>query len=139
MKRNYNTSGKQKLLEFFEKNPDCQFTPEDICLAINGNTESKKSSLYRHLSELCEREVVRKFRSDERGGSVYQYIGESCNCRPHFHTKCINCGAIRHLDCDDSEKFAKHLLREHDFEIFCGQSMLYGLCGECRKKEGADA
>lgn len=99
-----------------------------------GNANIGKSSLYRQLSALCDEETVRKFRNEERGCSVYQYIGGSCSCRDCFHAKCLRCGRLEHLDCGDSVVFARHLMAEHGFAIDCGQSVLYGICRKCLKK-----
>jgi len=131
-KKPYNTPGRQKLIRFLSENPDCQFTTEELCRAVNGTAETGKSSVYRHLTALCDCEIIRRFRSEERKCSVYQYIGKGCDCDSHFHEKCIRCGKIQHLDCGESDEFARHLLTEHGFEVFCGQSILYGLCAECR-------
>ncbi len=139
MKKNYETRGKRALTSFLSQNPDRQFTVEEICRAVNGEGESGKSSIYRQLSRLCAEETVRKFRSDELGCSVYQYVGAGCDCKCHFHQKCLSCGAIRHLSCQDSASFAHHLFTEHGFLVDCGQSILYGVCAACREKEGGAA
>ena len=138
-KQIYNTGGRRELIEFLSQNPDRQFTAEELCHAVNGNSERGKSSVYRHLSGLCHDEVVRKFHSEERSRYVYQYIGEHCDCGKHFHEKCLRCGKLCHLDCADSVEFAAHLLREHGFAVDCGQSILYGLCADCLTKEGGRA
>ena len=136
MKKNiYRTGGRDSLISFFSQNPDRQFTTEALCLAINGDAERGKSSVYRHLSELCEDDIVRKFRDEEQNCNVYQYVGKSCDCGKHFHEKCLSCGKLRHLECDDSIEFAAHLLKVHGFAVDCGQSILYGLCAECRERK----
>ena len=135
-KKNYNTDGRRALIGFFSRNPDRQLSTEARCLSLHGNTE-KKSSVYRHLSELCADRTLRKFRSEERNCAVYQYVGSGCDCGSHFHAKCLQCGAIHHLDCGDSVTFAAHLNREHGFLVDCGQSILYGICSACRQKEGS--
>ncbi len=133
--KSYKTTGREKLIEFLSKNPDRHFTAEEICNAVRGGTAAQ-SSVYRHLSELCAKDVVRKFRDEETAKTRYQYVGEACDCRNHFHAKCLRCGRIEHLDCGDSVEFAAHLLEEHGFRIDCGQSMLYGVCARCRAAEG---
>ena len=131
-KKSYRTLGRQRIGKFFAENPDRQFTTEEICLEINGDAELGKSSIYRHLSELCAAEVIQKYHSAERNCHVYQYVGAECDCRNHFHGKCIQCGAIEHLACGDSKTFTDHLMQEHGFEVYCGQSIIYGLCKTCR-------
>ena len=135
----YHTGGRQELIAYLTRNPDQQFTAEELCLAVNGSTEQGKSSVYRHLTGLCKEEIVRKFRNDERNCNVYQYVGEHCDCGSHFHEKCLTCGKLLHLDCDDSIEFAAHLLKAHGFAVDCGQSILYGVCADCRIKEGGHA
>ena len=131
MKKRYHTEGKARLLDFLSAHPDCQFSTEELCLHVNG-TMKGKSSIYRHLTDLCREVTVRRFRNEERGCSVYQYVGEACDCDHHFHGKCIRCGRLEHLDCDESEAFVKHLFAEHGFAVNCGGSLLYGLCAACR-------
>lgn len=129
--KQYKTVGREKLLQFLSGHPDWQFTADEICAAVRGDAEGGQSSVYRHLSELCASDVVRKFRDEETARWKYQYVGDSCDCRNHFHAKCIRCGRIEHLDCGDSAEFARHLLTEHGFSIDCGQSLLYGVCSAC--------
>ena len=137
-KKSYRTPGRQRIGKFFAENPDRQFTTEEICVALNGDAEMGRSSIYRHLSELCSAEIIQKFHSAERNCHVYQYVGSECDCRNHFHGKCIQCGAIEHLGCHDSTQFVSHLMQEHGFEVFCGQSILYGLCEKCRSVNKGD-
>ena len=95
-KKTYQTSGRQRLGKFFADHPDVQFSAEELCEAINGNCESGKSTVYRHLTELCRAEVVQRVHSAKRGCYVYQYVGSGCDCRSHFHGKCVQCGtAVR--------------------------------------------
>ena len=133
-RKNYQTAGRRRLVSFLAAHPDCQFTVDELCLAVNGDPSVGKSSLYRQLSALCDAETVRKFRNEERGCSVYQYIGNSCSCRDCFHAKCLRCGRLEHLECGDSVVFARHLMAEHGYAIDCGQSVLYGICRDCVKK-----
>ena len=124
------------MVAFLAQNPDRQFCVEELCYALHGDCKRGKSSIYRLLSQLCLEETVRKFRNISQNRSVYQYVGENCDCRLHFHEKCLSCGRIKHLDCHGTEEFARHLLTEHGFRIDCGQSILYGICAECRAAEG---
>ncbi|MBR2721525.1 MAG: transcriptional repressor [Clostridia bacterium] len=135
MKKTYQTAGKRELVDFLSRHPDRQFTTEEICLSLNGDTERGKSSVYRRLSVLCAESAVRKFRDEKSGRSVYQYVGSGCDCSQHFHQKCLHCGTVSHIDCKDSESFARHMLSEHGFLVDCGQSILYGVCRACRERE----
>ena len=132
-KKRYKTVGREALIDYLSRNPDRQFSAEELCLAVNGNAGQGRSSVYRHLGDLCRDEAVRKFQSNDGRGSVYQYVGRSCDCNSHFHEKCTRCGAIRHLECGDADGFVEHLLAVHGFAVDRGRSVLYGLCASCRK------
>ena len=135
-RKQYNTAGRSALDTFLQAHPDRQFTVEELCSEINESTPVGKSSIYRHLTQLCQTNTVRIFRSEEKQCNLYQYVGDACNCREHFHEKCVKCGRIEHLDCHISTDFINHLQAEHGFSVDCGQSILYGVCAECRKAGG---
>lgn len=135
-KKTYQTEGRRQLMGFFEANPDRQFTVEELCFQLNGDTARGRSSLYRRLGELCREDVLKMFRNEEEKCNVYQYVGASCDCKEHFHAKCLKCGRIEHLHCGDSSEFAKHLMDGHGFRIDCGQSVLYGVCAVCNAEKG---
>ena len=133
-KKRYKTAGREALISFFRRNPDRQFTVDELYQEVNEEASTGKSSLYRHLNELCSVEILRKFHGEEKRGTLYQYIGSECDCKDHFHQKCTVCGRVRHLDCFASADFAEHILREHGFMINCGISVLYGVCAACMRK-----
>lgn len=136
MKKNYHTEGREALIDFLSRNPDRQFTVDELCREVRGGATLGKSSVYRQLGELCAKESVRRFYSDGQKRALYQYVGRTCDCSRHFHEKCLRCGSLKHLECDDSRLFAEHLLKVHGFSIDCGQSILYGVCAKCRAAEG---
>ena len=51
----YKTAGRQRLLDFLQVHPDRQFTVDELVMEMDRTSAytSSKSSLYRHLSELC--------------------------------------------------------------------------------------
>ena len=134
----YKTPGRQRLLTFLETHPDRQFTAEELCRELDaqapGEAQARKSTLYRHLSELCAEGTVRKYRSDTQSAYVYQYVGRGDCCR-HFHLKCVTCGELVHLECTVSEELLSHISAHHGFEVDSGRSILYGLCRACASLE----
>ncbi len=132
----YKTAGRQKLLDFLQSHPDRQFTVDELAESLNNTAEKKigKSTLYRHLSELCDGGTVRKYRSDTQSAYVYQYVGTGDCCR-HFHLKCLSCGDLIHLECAVSEELLFHISSHHGFEVDSGRSILYGMCEACAEME----
>lgn len=139
----YKTAGRQRLLDFLESHPDRQFPVDELTEELDrlsdvGNGRSSKSTLYRHLSELCDEGTVRKYRSDTQSAYVYQYVGRG-DCCHHFHLKCLSCGALVHLECTVSEELLSHISSDHHFKVDSGRSILYGTCEACAAKEPPSA
>ena len=132
----YKTAGRQRLLAFFHSHPDRQFTADELAFEINRAQDGNgsKSTLYRHLSELCREGTVRKYRSDTQSAYVYQYVGNG-DCCHHFHLKCLSCGALIHLECTVSQELLSHIRSDHSFEVDSGRSILYGTCKACAAME----
>jgi Fur family ferric uptake transcriptional regulator len=139
----YKTPGRQRLLSFLERHPDRQFLVDDLTAELDrephgGNASahgrSSKSTLYRHLSELCDEGTVRKYRSDTQSAYVYQYVGRG-DCCHHFHLKCESCGTLIHLECAVSQELLSHIRSDHGFRVDSGRSILYGVCEACSKTE----
>lgn len=138
MSKTYKTPGRRRLLDFLQSRPDRQFTADELADALNRADEAgrspatpcRKSTLYRHLSELCADGTVRKYRSDTQSAYVYQYVGGG-ECCHHFHLKCLSCGTLLHLECAVSEELLSHIQSDHHFRVDSGRSILYGLCDAC--------
>ena len=131
----YKTAGRQRLLDFLQSHPDRQFPVDELTVELNHlhareQAGSSKSTLYRHLSELCDEGTVRKYRSDTQSSYVYQYVGRG-ECCHHFHLKCLSCGALVHLECTVSEELLAHIQSDHHFRVDSGRSILYGMCETC--------
>lgn len=127
MAKTYKTAGWQRLLQFLHGHPDRQYTVDELAVSVH---PTGKSTLYRHLSELCAEGTVRKYRSDVQSAYVYQYVGRG-DCCHHFHLKCVSCGQLIHLECAVSEELLAHIRSDHQFEVDSGRSILYGLCAAC--------
>ena len=135
----YKTAGRQRLLDFLQCHPDRQFLVDELVSELNRAHEStqgksSKSTLYRHLAELCGEGTVRKYRGDTQSAYVYQYVGQR-DCCHHFHLKCVSCGALIHLECAVSEELLTHIQSDHHFRVDSGRSILYGMCEDCASVE----
>lgn len=132
MKAEYNTRQRAIILDFL-KESSAHVSVRDIVAHLKEQGISVgTATVYRTLDKLCEQGVVRKFVIDERSGACYQYA-HGCDCNEHFHLKCINCGALIHVDCGLVAKLEKHFFDEHGFTVSSGRTVIYGLCHECAK------
>ena len=129
----YNTAGKKALIEYMARNPDRQYTVDELFSALTAVGASVgKSSLYRLLEHLVADGAVRKFKESERSSAAFQYIGSDENCSHHLHLKCAECGKLVHLECPNSTKLVAHIYEEHGFFIDSKKSVLYGKCKDCQ-------
>ncbi len=134
----YKTPGRERLLQFLQEHPDRQYTADELVGEINREKDNSsvngRSTVYRHLSELCSDGTVRKYRGEDRSVYVYQFVGQA-DCSHHFHLKCVGCGRVVHLDCAVSKELLAHIHTDHHFDVDSGRSILYGMCADCKVSE----
>lgn len=133
MKKNYNTKQRQIVLDAVRESAGSHFSVEDIYSRITKKgIQLGKATVYRHINELQEEEVIRKFVTEVGKSACYEFAGEvSCSC---YHFKCTNCGELLHVNCDSLDGLKSHLLSEHGFELNDSKMVFLGLCNHCREK-----
>lgn len=140
MREGYNTDTKKMILRFLRKHADRAFSVEEIVENLRKEGGAMHpSTVYRCLSKLEALGSIMVFADESRKNSTYQ-ISECELCRDHLHIKCTSCGKVLHLDCDFMEEMKEHLMHDHGFSITCQNSVIYGICSDCRKNapESAD-
>ncbi|MDO4743525.1 MAG: transcriptional repressor [bacterium] len=125
----YNTSQKRAILDYFEANPNKQVSIEQIFDSVKAKTG--KSTVYRLVNSFVKEGLIRRLRDEVNMQIVYQLLKADDDCASHFHMKCLNCGKIFHLKCDQSNQLQRHVLTEHNFKISSGKSTIYGFCRDC--------
>lgn len=135
----YVTANRKKILDFLKSNSDRTVAAADIddYLKRNGN-EVNITTIYRYLEKLANDGTVIKYVAEKGGRAVYQYVEQGQRCEEHLHLKCVRCGCIIHLDCAFMDEISEHIGREHEFELQCKNSILYGVCRACSTKSGKD-
>lgn len=131
-KNNYNTKQRNIILNFLKNNTDKHLNIDDIDNYLkNCGYRIGKTTIYRYLELLVQKERVRKFFIENGKPACYQYIDNSNDCIKHYHLKCLNCSKLIHLDCDYFKDIDKHIFKEHGFVIDSSKIVLYGKCNEC--------
>ena len=130
MRGEYATRQRALILSFI-KESSSHLTVYDIVegLKLQG-VNVGKATVYRALERLCEDGTVRKFVIDEKSGACYQYARDA-ECANHFHLKCIRCGKLIHLSCSFMSEMESHILKEHNFMVSSGKTVIYGVCEKC--------
>lgn len=91
-----------------------------------------EATVYRTLSKLASKGVLKRYTGDGSGAS-YQ-LNDSEECASHFHLKCERCGTLIHMDCTFMTDMKNHIEQSHSFCVDIGKTVIYGLCGECSNK-----
>ena len=131
----YSTASRKKILEFLQNHKDRTVTASDVNEYLKSqNSEVNRTTIYRYLDKLAKEGTLIKYAAEKGEQSVYQYAEPGRGCSEHLHLQCVNCGKIIHLDCHFMDEFASHIREQHDFSLQCRNSILYGMCGRCRKE-----
>lgn len=130
----YQTRQQDAVAELFKERPQDCLTAEEAYLALEerGLTIGK-TTVYRAVTRLCECGRLRRYAAHESGEAA-RYQLNPC-METHLHIRCMDCGELDHLHCDETEAFRAHLLEHHGFLLDEAQTVLYGRCESCRRKE----
>lgn len=128
----YNTSQKEKLLDFLISNKDKHTTVQEIDAYLrNLGSPVGMATIYRQLDRLVESGMVRRFIIDGKTSACFQYIENEQECQEHFHLKCLSCGKLIHLSCSQLKELKSHISEHHGFIIDPSQTVFYGRCEDC--------
>lgn len=129
----YQTRQQEAVCALFASRPEDCLTAEEAYQALfKTGSDVSKTTVYRAISRLCQTGRLRRYAPHESGEAA-RYQHSPCT-QSHLHIRCVDCGALAHLHCDEVEAFARHLGQHHGFTLDESQTVLYGLCEACRKK-----
>ena len=130
---NYQTRQQEAVCELFASRPNECMTAEDAHQALlQTGLDVGKTTVYRAISRLCQAGRLRRYAPHESGEAA-RYQLSPCE-HSHLHIRCLHCGALARLCCDEAQAFARHLGQRHGFTLDEGQTILYGCCEACREK-----
>ncbi|MBQ6942852.1 MAG: transcriptional repressor [Ruminococcus sp.] len=128
----YNTTQKEKLLDFLINNNDKHTSAQEIDNYLRSvGSPVGMATIYRQLDRLVEAGTVRKFVIDGKTSACYQYIDNKQECQEHFHLKCRSCGKLIHLNCNKLMDINSHIAQHHGFIVDSSQTVFYGICADC--------
>ena len=120
----YATNSRRKILDFLKSNSDRTVTAADIDQYLKRNGDAVNiTTIYRYLDKLATDGTVMKYVAEAGGKAVYQYVELGQHCEEHLH-----------LDCGFMDEIAEHIQKDHGFQLQCKNSILYGICKDCRRE-----
>lgn len=131
--KKYNTRQRDVVAALFCQSRGSCLTAREVIERLSvGDEPIGEATIYRCLARLTDEGVLRRFVADKGDAASYQYNG--CDEQhEHFHLKCVKCGRIIHMDCGFMSEMSGHIRDSHDFVVDNGKTVLYGLCGDCRR------
>ena len=134
-KKIYRTNQKELILDYIERYPQEHFTAADLFMNLkqDGNRIGL-TTVYRHIDRLVDEGILIKSVVDENTPACYELSGHEGHAHSScYHCKCIQCGKLIHLHCDEITKLEKHILADHDFMVMPERTVFFGICRECRE------
>lgn len=136
MGKTYKTEGRKKIMDILRQSGGVPLSVPQIEGKLQeGGSPLNKTTIYRYLDKLEDSGDVVKYAGDEGRKALFQLVDRKRRCDQHLHLKCVECGALLHLDGPPMSTLAEQVYTEHGFMIQCRNSVIYGLCQECLKKE----
>ena len=129
----YMTRQRRILLDYLASHPDEQLAAQQISDALEGESVSL-SAVYRNLSELELEGKVRRSLSANREGA-FQFL-DAEDCKDSLHLCCSQCGRTSHMDAEDAAKLLRAVQTKEGFALDKHETVLYGLCAACQRRNG---
>lgn len=129
----YRTKNHELLISLLRSHSESCFSVDEIRLLMQAKGSAPdRTTVYRQLEKLAARGEVVKQGSESGEGMLYRYLAHDCDS--HLHLRCLDCGRIIHLDCDEATGFSEHLKASHSFTVDRGLTVICGHCG-CLERE----
>ncbi len=132
----YKTKARTCLMEFFEEHPERRFTAKEVYDWLLKQVEGiNKTTVYRNLERLSEQGILVKIKEANQDSWYYQYSKEHVHCNEHMHGRCLECGQVFHLEETFVADFEKSMKESYGFAVDPGQTVILGVCKDCKKKD----
>lgn len=132
MRGAYQTRQQEAVQALFENRAEDCLTAEEAYRAL-ADSGIGKTTVYRAIARLCDSGTLRRYAAHESGESA-RYQWSPCR-ESHLHIRCVDCGTLCHLHCEEVDSFKAHLNHHHGFTLDEGQTILYGRCDKCSETQ----
>ena len=144
-KTQYNTKQHDEVLEYLKAMRGTHVTAADVyryfadernsgAAEENGGRKIGQATVYRQLERLVEEGLADKYIIDQNTPACFEYIDhDECGEGLCVHGKCLKCGKLFHLHCDELVDLQEHLKEHHGFIPDFHHTVIYGLCNDCAK------
>lgn len=127
----YKTKQREILLEYLKQHADEQISVKQIVQSVDVE-EISASAVYRNIAMLEREGVLKRCVCGTSKEICYRYTATD-SCRNSLHLSCRICGKSIHMPSAVAEKLTDITLEKTGFEVDKGNTVLNGICKECRK------
>ena len=125
------TGPRLKILDLFEEHAEEHLSAEDVYrILLDEGVEIGVATIYRVLTQFEQAGILLRHHF-ETGKAVYELITGG----HHDHIVCVKGGIVTGCHNDEREKPQDKIAEENGYRIVDHALYMYGVCGECRKKE----
>ncbi len=125
----YMTQPRKRLITYLHSHADETLSAGQIAQDL---PEISVSAVYRNLSALEQDGTVRKVAKSGSREVFYQYM-KAEECKAHLHLSCKQCGKTFHMDEAETQALLDSVARVDGFTVDRSDTVLYGVCSECKK------
>ena len=129
--KKYVTKQRNALMDMLEAHADETLSAEMIHSLIADDTVSL-SAVYRNLSELENEGRVQRIVRPGSRSVLFRCIGEK-RCKEKIHLSCSECGKTEHLSDETAAGLVEFVKNNSGFALDKNETVLYGICGDCKK------
>ena len=125
------TGPRLKILDLFEAHADLHLSAEDVYrILLENGIEIGVATIYRVLTQFEQAGILLRHHF-ETGKAVYE-LNKGDH---HDHIVCVKCGNVSEFHNPEIEKLQEQIASEHGFRVVDHALYMYGVCGDCQKKE----
>ena len=125
------TGPRLKILDLFETHADLHLSAEDVYrILLENGIEIGVATIYRVLTQFDQAGILLRHHF-ETGKAVYE-LNKGDH---HDHIVCVKCGNVSEFHNPEIEKLQEQIASEHGFRVVDHALYMYGVCGDCQKKE----
>ena len=127
----YMTKQRRLLLDYLAEHTDERISARQIADDLRENQISL-SAVYRNLAELEKDGQISGCMQEKTHEMFYRYSPKE-KCSRSIHLSCRVCGKCFHMETHSAELMVSMVEKEHGFVIDRENTMIYGICSDCRK------
>ena len=125
------TGPRLKILDLFEEHAEEHLSAEDVYrILLDEGVEIGVATIYRVLTQFEQAGILLRHHF-ETGKAAYELTTGG----PPDPSARVKCGIVTEFHNDEIEKLQDKIAEENGYRIVDHALYMYGVCGECRKKE----